>query len=62
MFEGPIGKQMMIQQGYVPVTCTLDDQIAGSLIYSMTSAGKDVCAECNHDRNICKGRPKREAT
>ena len=34
MFEGKIGKDMMIKQGYVPKTCTLDDRIAGPLIWS----------------------------
>lgn len=57
MFEGKIGKQMMIQQGYVPPTCTLPDECGGSLIYSETSAGRDVCAGCSRDRLECKGRP-----
>lgn len=58
MFEGKLGKQMMIDQGYVPKTCTLDPQIAGILIYTETAAGRDVCAGCNMDRAICKGRPR----
>ena len=56
MFEGKLGKEMMIRQGYVPATCTLPDELAGPLIYSETSAGRDPCANCNHDRLICKGR------
>lgn len=58
MFEGKLGRDMMIQQGYVPSTCTLPDELAGPLIYSEVSAGRDPCAGCNHDRSICKGRPK----
>ena len=58
MFIGELGKQMMIQQGYVPSTCTLPIEIAGPVIWTETNAGRDVCARCNHDRNICKGRPK----
>lgn len=58
MFEGPIGKEMMVKQGYVPKTCTLPDQYAGPLIFSEVSAGRDPCAGCNGDREICHGRPK----
>lgn len=60
MFEGPLGKQMMIQQGYVPKSCTLPVEVAGPLIYSETNAGRDVCAGCMHDRTVCHGRPKKE--
>lgn len=60
MFEGPIGKKMMIRQGYVVPTCTLPDEIAGSLIYSEVSAGRSPCWGCNADRDICKGQPKHE--
>lgn len=58
MFEGPIGKQMMIEQGYVPATCTMGEQIAGPLIYSEVSRGADPCGGCNMDRSVCHGRPK----
>lgn len=58
MFEGPIGKQMMIQQGYVPPTCTLDVAMAGPLIYSEVSKGRSPCDGCNGDRLICGGKPK----
>ena len=58
MFEGPIGKQMMIIQGYVPPTCTLPDELAGPLIYSEVSAGRSPCWECEGDRFVCKGQPK----
>lgn len=61
MFEGTQGKQMMIQQGYVPATCTLPDAIAGPLIYAETLEGRDVCAGCNDDRTACGGRPKKGA-
>lgn len=60
MFEGEFGKKLMIQQGYVPETCILPSQTAGPLIHSETKAGRDVCAQCNADRTICKGRPKTE--
>ena len=56
MFRGRLGKQMMIEQGYVPQTCTLPDECGGVLIYSETCEGRDVCAGCNHDRAKCKGR------
>ena len=58
MFEGTLGKDMMIRQGYVPRTCTLPDDHGGALIYIEVTAGRDVCAGCNADRLICKGRPK----
>lgn len=47
----------MIDQGYVPSTCTMDDQIAGILIYSEISAGRSPCAGCNMDRSVCRGQP-----
>lgn len=58
MFEGQIGKDMMIRQGYVPPTCTLDARMAGPLIYSEVSAGRSPCAGCNEDRDLCMGHPK----
>jgi len=60
MFGGPLGKRMMIEQGYVPPTCTLPDEYAGTLIYVETSAGRDTCGGCNEDRSVCHGRPKSE--
>ncbi|KKN98931.1 hypothetical protein LCGC14_0141760 [marine sediment metagenome] len=59
MFEGERGKELMIQQGYVPETCILHIDIAGPLIYSETLEGRDVCAGCNCNRDICGGRPRR---
>ena len=59
MFTGPLGKQMMIDQCYVPETCTLDDKIAGPLIWKETNAGRSACWGCNHDRSDCQGQPKR---
>lgn len=59
MFEGSIGKKMMIEQWYVPATCTLDEQLAGPLIYAEVSAGRDPCAGCTADRSKCGGRPPR---
>jgi hypothetical protein len=60
MFTGQLGKEMMIAQGYVPSTCTLPIELAGPLIWTEINKGRDVCTGCNHDRNICHGRPKRE--
>ena len=62
MFEGQAGKTMMIQQGYVPPTCSLPPDFAGSLIYSEISKGRSPCWGCNADRAVCKGQAKREAT
>jgi len=62
MFTGKLGKDMMIQQGYVPPTCTLDAKIAGPLIYSEISAGRDPCSGCNSDRSICEGSKKNGIT
>lgn len=58
MLEGPIGKTMMIEQGYVPPTCTMDDKIAGLLIYSEICKGRCPCWGCNADRIVCHGKPK----
>lgn len=58
MFEGPIGKKMMIEQRYVPVGCTLPDELAGPLIWTEINVGRDPCAGCNHDRSKCGGRRK----
>ena len=60
MFEGQQGKDMMIQQGYIPLTCTLDPKIAGPLIYSEINKGKSPCDGCNSDRTICGGSQKTE--
>jgi hypothetical protein len=58
MFEGKIGKEMMIEQGYVPKTCTLPEEIAGSLIWSEINKGLSPCDGCNAERAICQGGPK----
>ena len=58
MFTGLIGKQMMIQQRYVPATCTLHDSYAGPLIYNEIRNGRSPCDGCNEDRSLCKGSPK----
>jgi hypothetical protein len=50
-------KELMIQQGYVPPTCTLPEQIAGPMIWHEINAGRDVCAGCDMDRSECHGRP-----
>ena len=61
LFKGIIGKNMMIEQGYVPSTCTLPVELAGPLIWSEISAGRDPCAGCRHDRSVCGGRPNTES-
>ncbi len=61
MFEGQLGKDLMIRQGYVPRTCTLDPKVAGGLIYSEINAGRSPCAGCNSDRTVCKGSPQATA-
>lgn len=58
MFEGQIGKDMMIQQGYVPPACTLDPKVAGPLIWSEINKGRSPCDGCNADRAVCGGKPK----
>lgn len=60
MFEGQFGKDLMIKQGYVPATCTLDPKIAGPLIMSEIRRGRSPCWGCNSDRTVCKGAPKRK--
>lgn len=57
MFAEELVKKIMIQQGYVPATCTLSVELAGLLIWSEIYAGRDVCAGCEADRTVCKGRP-----
>ncbi len=59
MFEGQLGKDMMIEQGYVPSTCTLHPKIAGLLIWSEINKGRSPCDGCNADRLVCKGKRKR---
>jgi hypothetical protein len=49
-------RQMCIQQGYIPSTCTL----SGQIVWLLINNGKDPCAECNMDRTVCKGRSKKE--
>ena len=62
MFEGQLGKNLMIKQGYVPPTCELPVEIAGSLIWSEINAGRLPCDGCEGDRSVCKGGPQREPT
>lgn len=49
-------KQMCVQQGYIPLTCTLD----GQLVWLLVNKEGNPCKGCNEDRDICKGRPKTE--
>jgi hypothetical protein len=58
MFAGELGKKMMIQQGYVPATCTLPEESAGPLIWAEVNAGRDVCSGCGNDRTVCGGRKR----
>ena len=58
MFNGPIGKKMMIEQGSVPPECSLDDKIAGPLIWTEINAGRSPCWGCDGDRSTCHGKPK----
>lgn len=43
-----------IDKHYVPRTCLL----AGSVVLSERSQGRDPCKMCNGPRDICKGRKK----
>jgi len=45
-------KQMCIQQGYVPSTCTMEGQMCWLLVNSQG----DPCKGCNANRKICNGR------
>ena len=54
MKKEDIFHDMVVQQGYVPATCTLD----GQLVLLLVNKGNDPCAGCNMDRLVCKGRPK----
>lgn len=49
-----IHKEMCVNQGYVPVTCTMD----GLLCWLLVQKIGDPCNGCNADRKICKGRNK----
>jgi len=49
-----IMRKLCIQQGYVPVKCTLD----GFLIMALIHKQEDPCAGCNEDRGMCGGRLK----
>ncbi len=46
-------RDMMIQQGYVPKTCTLD----GMVVFFLMKRGEDPCMGCNESRIKCGGRP-----
>jgi len=58
MFAGSAGKKLMVEQGYVPPTCTLPPELAGPLIYSEIQAGRSPCCGCAHDRLKCHGQPQ----
>jgi len=52
------GKQLVVEQGYIPSTCTLPDELAFTLVMSEEEAGRRACWGCNHDRRVCLGKPK----
>jgi len=52
------GKQLVVEQGYIPSTCTLPDELAFALVMSEEEAGRRACWGCNDDRRVCKGEPK----
>lgn len=43
-----------IKKGRVPDTCLLD----GLLVLALVLRAEDPCGRCNHDRDVCKGRPR----
>lgn len=45
-------KQMCIQQGYVPSTCTMD----GRHCWILVNSKGDPCKGCNENRSKCNGR------
>ena len=51
-----IMRNIMVQQGYIPRTCTLH----GRVIFGLINRGEDPCKGCNENRTICKGREKDE--
>lgn len=61
MFTGRLGKEMMIEQGYAPATCTLNDEVAGPTIWQEINAGRSPCWGCNMPRSTCQGQPKRDS-
>ena len=56
MFPDQTSKDLMIKQGYVPATCTLDVKVAGLLIWSEINEGKNPCWGCKSDRSVCQGQ------
>ena len=60
MFEGELGRKMMVEQGYIPHTCTLPVEFAGPLVWSEINKGRSPCWECHDDRTVCKGQPKKD--
>lgn len=50
--ESDIMREICINQGYVPKTCTLP----GQLVLALTTDQGDACKGCNEDRSVCHGR------
>lgn len=46
-----IQKQMCIDQGYIPETCTLP----GVLVWGLVNKQGNPCIGCNEKRSVCKG-------
>jgi len=57
--SGRLALDMLISQGYVPSTCTLDDRVGWPLIWAEIELGRSPCWSCNADRSQCRGAPKR---
>lgn len=53
-----VGKGLMIQQDYIPSTCTLPEAMCLPLVFAEIKAGRSPCWGCNADREECKGKPK----
>jgi len=48
-------REICIEQGYVPVGCTLP----GMMVFGLVNKGECPCDGCNENRAICKGKPKK---
>lgn len=53
-----MNKQLMIQQGYIPSSCTLNETLAPLLVMAEIKEGRSPCDGCNADRGVCAGTPK----
>ena len=46
-----------IREKKVPPTCLLDGEL---LFFLIVHEGTDPCLECNMNRQVCRGRPRKE--